>query len=190
MIDAIAFLGNTGEQYRRTRHNLPWMLVEYLSFSGDIAWKKKFNGVFTLHTAAGRKILLIKPHTFMNKSGECIQKALHFFTIDPCRLLVVHDDTELDFACIDFKSGGGLAGHNGLRDIASATGTRDFKRIRLGISRPSRGNLSSYVLVFFTPDESAVLPRYLESAAEACEYCIRHGFDVAREKFQKKSLIS
>lgn len=184
MIRIIAFLGNTGKHYTHTRHNLPWMLIDYLSFSGTLVWRKKFNGVFTLYPVAGKKICLLKPHTCMNKSGDCIQKALHFFKLQPDTLLVVHDDTELDFAFIDFKSGGGLAGHNGLRHIALTTGTRNFMRMRLGISRPVHGKLSSHVLGVFTPDESAVLPWYLESAAQALEYCIRHGFTAAQSNLK------
>ncbi|MBN2535151.1 MAG: aminoacyl-tRNA hydrolase [Spirochaetales bacterium] len=189
MIDIIAFLGNTGKQYAYTRHNLPWILIDYLSSSPGLVWKEKFHGAYTFYPAAERKIILVKPHTYMNKSGECIQKVLHFFKTLPGQLLVIHDDTELDFAQIDFKSGGGLSGHNGLRHLVSSIGTKDFKRMRLGISRPSHGNLSSYVLGVFNPDESAVLPRYLVNAAEALEYCISHGFESAREKFQKKYVL-
>jgi peptidyl-tRNA hydrolase, PTH1 family len=189
MIKAAAFLGNPGRQYSRTRHNLPWMLLDYLSFARTLSWGKKFNGLLALHPVAGRKVSLIKPLTAMNKSGECVQKALHFFKFHPGELLVVHDDTELEFGQIDFKSGGGLSGHNGLRSILQTAGTRDFLRMRLGISRPSRGKLSSHVLGGFTLDESAVLPRYLESGAGALEYCLEHGFDAACEQFRKKKLI-
>ena len=189
MITIIALLGNPGKHYARTRHNLPWMLIDFLSFSGDLVWKTKFKGLFAQCQIKGKNIILLKPHTYMNKSGECVQAAMHFFKTGPDKLLVVHDDTELDFACVDFKAGGGLGGHNGLRDLAVSLGTRDFKRMRLGISRPSHGTLSSYVLGAFTSDEAVVLPRFLESAAKALEYCMLKGFDPASEKFRKARLI-
>ncbi|MBN2439719.1 MAG: aminoacyl-tRNA hydrolase [Spirochaetales bacterium] len=189
MITIVALLGNIGHEYARTRHNLPWMLIDFLSFSSHLVWKEKFKGQYARHSVAGRIIYIIKPHTFMNRCGESIRAALHFFKTTPEELLVIHDDSELDFAQIDFKINGGLAGHNGLKSLVSSLGTKDFKRMRLGISHPSHGSLSSYVLGSFSPDESAILPRYLESGAEALEYCLEQGFPSALKKYQKKKLI-
>jgi len=189
MIKIIAFLGNACEQYANTRHNLPWMLIDSLSFSSVLTWKEKFKGVFALYQTPVDTLYLVKPHTFMNKSGDCIQSIMHFYKVTHRQLLVVHDDTELDYGCIDFKSGGGLAGHNGLRHLAASIHTKDFNRFRLGIGRPLYGNLSAFVLGKFSPDETCILPLYLKSAAEALEIYISVGFDTVKDRFQKKCVI-
>jgi peptidyl-tRNA hydrolase, PTH1 family len=189
MITMIAFLGNIGKQYTNTRHNLPWMLVQELSFFSRLLWKKKFKGEFAGLSVNQHNRYFIKPHTYMNKSGESIQAAMDFFKIHVDGLLVVHDDTELDFARIEFKSGGGLAGHNGLRSLTQSLGTRDFKRLRLGIGSPRKGTLSSFVLGAFTPEESIVLPRYLTAAARALEECLFPGFSRVEKIYKKKRLI-
>ncbi|HDQ45068.1 MAG TPA: peptidyl-tRNA hydrolase [bacterium] len=112
----------------------------------------------------GGDAVLLRPDTFMNRSGESVQTALHFFKADPDALLVAHDDVELDFGTAGFKRGGGLAGHNGLRSIAGSIGTRDFLRFRLGIGRPLRGEVASHVLGKFTEAESGLLPDFLDRA--------------------------
>jgi PTH1 family peptidyl-tRNA hydrolase len=189
MIRMTAFLGNFGKEYAHTRHNLPWMLIQELSFFSQLIWKKKFKGEFAGFSLNQGTIYFIKPHTYMNKSGESIQAALDFFKIPARELLVVHDDSELDFAQIEFKSGGGLAGHNGLKSLALSLGMRDFKRLRLGIGTPGRGTLSSFVLGAFTQEESIILPRYLTAAARALEECLTLGFPGVEKTYKKKRFM-
>lgn len=177
MINLVVFLGNKGKQYARTRHNLPWMLIDYISFCETLTWKKKFNGEYAQYSFKGRNFHLLKPHTFINRSGKSVQACVCFFKLKPETLLVVHDDTELPFNEFRFKTGGGLAGHNGLRNLAQSLGSHDFLRIRLGISKPSHGNLASYVLSAFSLSENNILPQYLTSAANALERCLIEGFN-------------
>jgi PTH1 family peptidyl-tRNA hydrolase len=175
MIRLVVFLGNPGLEYRRTRHNIAWMLAEQLSFYPDLAWRRKFKGSYAQQQAGSRSCLFLKPGTYMNRSGEGVRLLLDFFRLAPAETLVVHDDLELFFAQAGFKRGGGLGGHNGLRSIDRSLGTSDFYRFRLGIGRPERGSVSSHVLSAFSPAEMAVLPRYLKLAARMLEERLEAG---------------
>jgi PTH1 family peptidyl-tRNA hydrolase len=169
MIKLVVFLGNPGSEYARTRHNIAWMLAERLSFYSRLSWRRKFKGWFAQERVGGISYTFLKPETFMNKSGESVRPLLDFFRILPAELLAVHDDLELSYGRVGFKQGGGLGGHNGLRSMKHILGTSDFGRFRLGIGRPARGSVSSYVLGAFSDAERAVLPRYLELAARLLE---------------------
>ena len=189
MIKLIVALGNPGQEYAATRHNIAWQVLEHLSFLDSLSWQSKFKGEYSTQSIGGEKIFLLKPQTFMNKSGESVQSFAHFFKITFDEILVIHDDIELDFGVVGFKTGGGLAGHNGLRSIANSLGTRDFKRMRLGISRPRHGKVEAYVLGKFSDDEKIVLPMYLEKAANMLEQCLNEKFNTIERNFKKENLL-
>ncbi|MCK5078141.1 MAG: aminoacyl-tRNA hydrolase [Calditrichia bacterium] len=189
MIKAIIFLGNPGKKYEETRHNIGWKAVSNLSFSYQLDWQKKFKGIYAQFLINGRKYLFLQPQNFMNLSGESVQPFMQFFKFEPEEIIVVHDDLELDFGIIDCKKGGGLGGHNGLRSISQQIGTKDFYRLRIGISRPTRGDVTSHVLGKFTPDEQISLPIILEKSANALEFCLENGIDSAVNKFSKVKVI-
>lgn len=162
------YLGNVGKKYERTRHNIAWMLLEHLSFYHNLTWSNKFKSEWS--KTSSPETLLLKPSTLMNNSGESVSAALSFFKLKPDSLLVIHDDLELPFGTVQVKKGGGAGGHNGLRSIIKLTGSSDFYRFRIGISRPPAGyGVSSWVLSRFSPDEEALLPDYLKLAAEVLE---------------------
>jgi PTH1 family peptidyl-tRNA hydrolase len=181
----VAFLGNPGTQYERTRHNAAWRLLFELERRWYPSWQRKFNGRYAQvdlspppgasagggspHGGRATRAVLLVPETFMNKSGESVQPCARFFRFEPPSIVVVHDDTEIDFGFIGLKFGGGLGGNNGLKSTAERLGTRDFYRLRIGISRPRRGSLSSHVLGKFTPEEESELPTVLEEAARLLE---------------------
>ncbi len=169
MIKLIAALGNPGIEYKSTRHNIAWQFIKYLSFFDDLHWVGKFNGSYTSSGIGEEKFHIIMPETFMNRSGKSVRQVADFFHIFPEEILVVHDDLELEFGYAGFKNGGGLGGHNGLRSIENFFGTRDFKRFRIGISRPSHKNITSYVLGRFSKEESEKLPLILTKAADLFE---------------------
>jgi PTH1 family peptidyl-tRNA hydrolase len=189
MAKLVAALGNPGVRYANTRHNIAWQLLENLSFYENLEWKDKFKGEYARHSLSGEKIFFLKPLIYMNRSGESIRELISFFKIDLEDVLVLHDDLELDFGVTGFKRNGGLAGHNGLRSIASCLGTKDFNRMRLGISRPSHSDITSYVLGSFSEDEQVVLPTYLEAAAALLELYLTQGFDMVEEQYKKKRVI-
>ncbi len=165
MIKMAVFLGNFGKTYLKTRHNFAWMLCDKISESGDITWQKKFRAFLAADTLNNRKVFLLKPLTYMNRSGESVLSAMSYFRFLPEEILVAHDDLELSFGKIAFKEGGGMGGHNGLGSIARSTGTKSFKRLRLGISRPEHDNISSYVLSRFSSEESKDIDGILGKAA-------------------------
>ena len=143
----IVGLGNPGTEYQKTRHNIGFLALDNLDYSP--AWKSKFKGEFALCNRDSLKIGLLKPQTYMNLSGESVFPCFQFFKIPIDRILVVYDEVDLPFGTIQLKSGGGLAGHNGLKSIVDQLGTKDFQRLRLGIGRPQRESVSNYVLLRF-----------------------------------------
>ncbi len=163
-IKLIFFCGNPGREYSLTRHNAGWLLLEELTRGKSLSWQKKFNGAFSRMEKA-ESVILLKPDVFMNLAGECLAPAASFFRIAPGSILVCHDDIELDFGTVSVKTGGGSAGHNGLRSIEKMLGSKEFCRFRIGVSRPSNGKVDSHVLGRFSRDEEAVLPLYMELAA-------------------------
>ena len=168
MISLIAFLGNVGREYERTRHNAAWIAADHLSICRGISWQHKFRGLYGRFPAAasgGQAVHALKPETYMNLSGESVGDAAQFFKIPPEEILIVHDELELPPAALSLKWSGGLGGHNGLRSVKETLGTADFWRLRIGIGRPGGKKSSStehpdsanYVLSPFSQEEFALL---------------------------------
>lgn len=172
----MAFLGNPGRRYENTRHNLARKLLESWTKVPYLSWKRQFKGETAL-VKGKRDVCLLIPGTYMNESGASVQKAAAFFRIPPARICVVHDDLELPYGTVGLKKGGGTAGHKGLRSVHNSLGSADFYRFRLGISRPARGSVSSYVLSRFTPEEEALLPLYLQEAAGLWEPLLQSSWE-------------
>jgi peptidyl-tRNA hydrolase, PTH1 family len=180
----VAGLGNPGREYERTRHNVGWMVADELARRHGGSWRGKFSGRLAEVRMDGARVALLKPETYMNESGRAVAPALRFYKLDPAALLVVHDEGDFDLGRLQARSGGGLAGHNGLRSIAQLLGTQDFLRLRVGVGRPGRGDrrsLSNFVLSNFEPEDEpeAVVAR----AAEAVETIVREGLEVAQQRF-------
>lgn len=190
MIKLIVALGNPGQKYALTRHNIAWQMLDQLSFFNRLSWQSKFKGEYATYSISGENVILLKPQTYMNLSGESVQPTANFFKIQAEEILVIHDDIELPFGVIGFKTDGGLAGHNGLRSVANLLATRDFKRMRLGISRPTHGTVEAYVLSNFSEDEKAALPIYLDRAARLLEQSFQVDFDLLEKKYKKEMLLS
>jgi PTH1 family peptidyl-tRNA hydrolase len=161
----VVFLGNPGDEYRDTRHNFAWRVPPFLD-PPPRNWKQRFQGEISKYVISGEgSAWLLKPMTLMNLSGRSVSLMAQYLGIRPDEMLIVHDDLELDFGRIALKQGGGLGGHNGLRSITNSLGTRDFLRLRLGISRPGRGSVTSWVLGRFTKDESGKVNDIATAAA-------------------------
>ncbi len=187
----VVALGNPGHEYVHTRHNIAWQMLEELSFAHELIWQEKFKGEYaTIRLPdCDEKSYFLKPMTYMNLSGQSIVALLQFFKLDVEDLLIVHDDLEMAYGTIGFKRGGGLGGHNGLRSTAAQLGTRDFNRLRMGISRPSHKDITSYVLGPFSQDEQITLPTYLEETAKLLEKCLTDGFDAMEKPYRKKKVV-
>ncbi|HUX52529.1 MAG TPA: aminoacyl-tRNA hydrolase [Spirochaetia bacterium] len=163
------FLGNPGIEYRSTRHNAGWMIAAALPAIESVGWTSKFKGTTAQYDALSgdsrNRVVLLLPATFMNLSGESVQPAMTFYKLQPEELVIVHDEIELPFGTMEIRKGGGLGGHNGLRSISAALGTNEYWRCRIGVGRPSRPDVASYVLSRFSQDEEPLLPLYSREAA-------------------------
>ncbi len=171
MIRLVVLLGNPGAKYRKTRHNVAWMLADHLGWE-DGDWQQKHRGLISERTIGNRRCRVLKPSTYMNSSGESVAAVSRYFDVSVESLVVVHDDVELEFGDVVYKKGGGVAGHNGLRSIAHYLKTREFSRLRIGIGRPTRQSVSSYVLGVFDNNERQELSRVLDRAYQELESSI------------------
>ncbi len=162
-----AGLGNPGEKYARNRHNVGFMALDAIADAhGFSPWRGKFSGQLAEGRLGSEKILLLKPETFMNRSGDSLQAAASFYKLTPADITVFHDELDLGPGRLRVKTGGGHAGHNGLRSIAAHLGP-DFRRVRIGIGHPGNKNLvSNYVLGDFAKFEQDWLVPLLDGIAE------------------------
>ncbi len=160
-------LGNPGAKYARNRHNIGFMAVEAIADAhGFGPWRSRFKGVVAEGRLGSEKVLLLKPETYMNLSGEAVQAALAFYKLAPADLVVFHDELDLAPGKVRVKTGGGTAGHNGLRSIGGQIGP-DFMRVRLGIGHPGdKARVTGYVLGDFASDEREWLDDLLRGIAE------------------------
>jgi PTH1 family peptidyl-tRNA hydrolase len=160
-------LGNPGLKYAMTRHNIGFMAVDAIARDrGFSRWTSKFKAEIAEGAMDGEKILLMKPQTFMNLSGESVGEAMHFHRLEPAEILVIHDDLDLAPGKIRIKTGGGAGGHNGLKSIDGRC-TKDYRRLRLGIGHPGdKDRVHSYVLEAFEKDEREWLNPLLQGISD------------------------
>lgn len=156
----IVGLGNPGKEYASTRHNVGFFMVDLLRKAWNLSdWKdSKFHGVVSEGNYNGEKILLLKPTTYMNLSGQSIASLIGFYKLDPkLDLCVISDDIDMEFAKVRFRKDGSHGGQNGLKDIILKLGTNEFARIKIGIGRDDRYSVSDWVLSIFTKEEQKIL---------------------------------
>lgn len=164
-----AGLGNPGDEYAGHRHNIGFMVADRIAEDyGFPAFKLKFQGWVSEGKIGETKVVLLKPKTFMNLSGQSVMAAARFYKVAPDRIFVFHDEIDIEPAKIRVKKGGGNAGHNGLRSIQEQMGTPDFRRIRLGVGRPQFGDVADYVLSDFSKADKVWLQDYIESVSKHC----------------------
>ncbi len=180
-------LGNPGSRYAGTRHNVGFMVVERVAARARAgAFREKFQGLFTKAELDGREVVLLEPLTYMNLSGESVQKAMTFFKVPLKDVVVVHDELDLAWRTSRIKVGGGHAGHNGLRSIMQQCGGPDFTRVRVGIGRPPSGPVDGYVLSDFNSAERAELDGELEKAARMVEMIVARGPQAAMNELHRE----
>lgn len=180
-----AGLGNPGREYRASRHNIGFMLVDVLSARWDIrVGKVQFRSLLGSGKVGATRVLLAKPQTFMNLSGQAVSSLIRFYKIDLSKVLVAHDDLDLPFGTLRIRPGGGPGGQKGVGSIIQQLGTQDFPRLRIGIGRPpGQMDPAEYVLQNFSPSEMDEIPFILGKAAEAAECYIRQGLEMAMNRF-------
>lgn len=179
----IVGLGNPGREYERTRHNAGFMLVDLLALEAGIKLDKKGKGFWGKGRIAGEDVVLLKPQTFMNLSGEAVSEVRAFYKIQAGAMIVAYDDCDLPIGKLRIRKDGGSGGHRGVNSIIATLGSKDFPRIRLGVGRPPHGDTANYVLSPFTKDEQPALEEMLCRGKESVEVLITGGIDQAMNMF-------
>ena len=184
-------LGNPGPDYEGTRHNVGTRVAALLATragAGRFSAHKRSNSDIAQGRLAGRPVTLAVPRTYMNLSGGPVAGLVQYFSIPPTEVIVVHDELDLDFGVVRLKRGGGEGGHNGLRSISKALGTKDYLRVRFGIGRPpGRQDPADYVLKRFSGVENKELNLGLDLAADAAEALLSEGLEPAQNRFHPLS---
>ncbi|OZD56082.1 aminoacyl-tRNA hydrolase [Rhodococcus sp. 06-1460-1B] len=181
----IVGLGNPGPQYDKTRHNVGFMVADALAgrVGTSFSSHKKSNSDIVQARLDGRSVVVAKPRTFMNLSGQPVAALARFFSVDPANIVVVHDELDIDFGALRLKLGGGEGGHNGLRSISQHLGTKDYLRVRVGVGRPpGRMDPASFVLKPFSTPERKDLGVVIEEAADAAELLLKVGLEAAQNR--------
>jgi len=178
-------LGNPGREYRDTRHNLGFMLIDRLCVRLNArGMKVQSKAVVTSAMYGDRKLILAKPQTYMNLSGHSAQGLLNFYKLPMENMLVAHDDLDLPFGTIRIRPGGGPGGQRGMASTIEQLGTKDFPRLRIGIGRPpGRMNPTDYVLQNFSREEVKSLSEILDRAADAALTFVVDGLNKAMNKY-------
>ena len=180
----IAGLGNPGPRYAGNRHNAGYTCCDELAGEVGVTFKRDRSRAFVATgTLAGASVVLAKPVSFMNVSGGAIAALRNFYKIQTERVVVVHDELDLPFGTVRLKLGGGDNGHNGLRSVTAALGSREYHRIRIGIGRPpGRMDPADFVLRDFSPAERKELPEIIGRAAESARILVERGLAVAQNE--------
>lgn len=174
----IVGLGNPGREYELTRHNIGFMAIDELAKRWNISLnEQKFKGVFGAGFVNGEKVILLKPLTYMNLSGESIRPLMDYYKIDVEDFVVLYDDLDIPVGKLRLRMKGSAGGHNGVKSTISHLGTQEFQRIRMGIDRPKNGmKVVDYVLGRFTSEEIPDVNHSIEKAADACEEWLNKPF--------------
>lgn len=182
----IVGLGNPGEKYENTRHNVGFQVVDELAERQNAPVQKlKFKALTNLLTISGEKVLVMKPVTYMNLSGEAVRPAADFYKIPPERILVISDDTALDPGKLRIRIKGSAGGHNGLKSIIQHLGTDQFPRVRVGVGQKPHPDydLADWVLGKFQGADKKVMDEAVKRAADAVECILKEGADRAMNRF-------
>ena len=181
----IVGLGNPGEKYRRTRHNAGFMVVDELAQRLPVAAKERIDEAWAVKTEiAGERVVLVKPQSFMNRSGPVVDAALRWFNVEPDSLVIVSDDVALPLGTLRIRARGSHGGQNGLRSIIESIGSEEFPRLRFGIgSTEPVLDLAGYVLSDFADSEVLRVQEMVSRAADALENIVQHGVEEAMNTF-------
>lgn len=179
-------LGNPGGEYRQNRHNVGFMVVDQLlEHSTDMAWQssRRFSAQLAKGSVKQIPMVLLKPQTFMNLSGQSVVAVAHFYDVPPERIVAIHDDADLPLGRLKLKRGGSDGGHRGVRSMAQLLGSADFHRLRCGIGRPEVGNIIDFVLSDFSQQEKDVVLHLVERGMEAVLCLVQQGLKEAMNRF-------
>lgn len=179
----IVGLGNPGKEYDGTRHNIGFAAIDYIADKYNIELNRiKFKGVFGEGLINGKKVILLKPTTYMNLSGESIREVINFYKISNEEVIIVYDDISLEVGRLRIREKGSHGGHNGIKSIIANMGTDIFPRVKIGVGAP-KGNLVSHVLGKFSNDEVEILRETIKASSEAVSIMLKIDTKEAMNKF-------
>lgn len=180
----IVGLGNPGKEYERTRHNAGFLVIDELCNKLNITLdQKKMNALFTIYRHNGDSIIIMKPQTYMNLSGEAVMAFSNYYNIDPSDIIVVHDDLDLPLGKIRIREKGSCGGQNGMRNIINLLHTSDIKRIRIGISHDRRFDTKDYVLGKISNEDTKIFDEVKKKAVDALIYSFDNSFINVMNRF-------
>ena len=184
----IAGLGNPGKEYAGSRHNVGFMTLDELADRYNIDVREKAHkALIGKGMIEGNKVILVKPQTYMNLSGESIRSVMDYYKTEPSEFIVIYDDISLDVGQLRIRKKGSAGGHNGMKNIISHLGTEVFPRIKVGVGeKPKKYDLADYVLSRFSKEERAIMEEGYQKAVEAVEMILRGEMDEAMNKFNRK----
>lgn len=183
----IVGLGNPTKEYEKTRHNTGFMVMDALAREFNVEIKtSKFKGEYVKFKYLGEDVILLKPMTYMNSSGESVGAIMRFFKLDIDDLLIIYDDLDMPVGKLRLRERGSAGGHNGIKSIIAHVGSQNFKRIRVGIDKNPRIPVIDYVLGKFTKDEQALIEEGISNAVKAVIVYLDKGFNYAMNEFNQK----
>jgi peptidyl-tRNA hydrolase, PTH1 family len=189
-VKAMIGLGNPGPKYEWTRHNVGFWAIDILAKQLQVpVTRSKHQSLVGESRIGDSPVLLVKPQTFMNLSGQAVQEIVHYYKLDPTSdVIVVYDDMDFQPGQLKLRTRGSAGGHNGIKSIISSLGTEEFCRVRLGISRPAPGvDIISHVLGTFRPEDKERVWKAAEASVDAIRYCLAHDFERAMSRFNQVS---
>jgi len=182
----IVGLGNPGIEYENTRHSIGFYYIDAFANMNNLTFTKKFNGLYTKFKINNQDVILLKPLTFMNLSGECIIKFVNYYHINSQDILVIHDDLDMDFARLKLKENGSSGGHNGIKDIIQNLNTENFKRLKFGIGKNKMIDTKDYVLSKFTNLELEILKEKEEEIFNILNDYLKMPFNDLMSKYNRR----
>lgn len=187
----IVGLGNPGLKYENTRHNAGFLTIDYLANKYGIDVKKsKFKSLYGQGVISGQKVMLVKPQTYMNNSGEAVREITNFYKFDIDKLIVIYDDIDIEFGTIRIRKKGSAGTHNGMKSIIYQIQDDKFPRIKIAVGKkPEYMDLANFVLSGFTEKEAEVIREEIKLAADSIETMIETGIDMSMNKFNSVKLL-
>ncbi len=184
----IVGLGNPGAEYAKTKHNVGWMLIDALAEKlGATDWRSREKGMVAETRIGSEKVLLVKPLTYMNNSGECVGPLMRWYKLEPEDIIVAHDDMDIPAGTIRIRKKGSAGGHNGIKSLIAHIGSENFDRVRIGVGRPLPGwTVINHVLAPFSSEDAPKIAEAIEYLLPAVECLVKEGTDMAMNKYNPK----
>lgn len=183
----IVGLGNPGDRYAQTKHNIGFITIDYLAEQNNIKMNKtKHKAIIGEGSIGGEKVLLVKPQTFMNLSGQSVMDIVGFYKVPPQNLIVIYDDIDLPVGKVRIRPSGSSGTHNGMRNIIYLINNQEFPRIRIGVGKqPDYMDLADYVMTKFTGEEKSLMEEAVKKSAAAALEIVKSGINIAMNKYNK-----